>query len=173
VQYWIGIASFTGAAFLLHLGFRHRRRVLALASREELAREHAAAASDPRSLAAMGEIARPIVLLFLGWIGLKTTAAFYMMGGPRHLSVVDLCGFLALLAGYGTLLTLQTRYRLVDAMVVQRARGNGVSELEREVATSAEPGCGATPAAPVSASPAARASPTGPAPARPGGRAAA
>jgi hypothetical protein len=87
-----------------------RRRVLASIGAAELARRRAVALADPRSLSAFGEIARPLVLVGLGWLALKSTLVYLMLDGARVLSLFDLAGFLALLGGYGVWFSVRTAY---------------------------------------------------------------
>ena len=151
MRYWLGAALFAIAAFLAWRAWSHRSAVLALAPRDAVLRRQQLAADDPRSLAAMGEISRPLVLGLLAWTGLKTTAAFAMLDAARYFAWFDLAGFLGLLVGYGTLFHVQTRYRLADARAVREAAA-GAAVVESRAATRpaegeavhAEPAAGAT-----------------------------
>ncbi len=103
----LGAGLFLAAAVFLLQGWALRRRVLAGVGAAEWARHRAAALADPRSMAAFGEIARPLVLFGLAWLGLKSTVLYVLFGGERVLSWFDLGGFLALLAAYGVWFSLR------------------------------------------------------------------
>src|SRR5579883_1598262 len=101
MRYWIGAICLAVAAGLIIKGLRHRRQILSLATREALAAQHAAASADPRSMSAMGEIGRPLVLFFVGWLGVKAGLLYLLFHAGRWLSIIDLAGFYALLYAYG------------------------------------------------------------------------
>src|SRR5579883_1794070 len=121
MRYWIGAICLAVAAGLIIKGLRHRRQILSLATREALAAQHAAASSDPRSMSALGEIGRPLVLFFVGWLAVKAGLLYLLFHAGRWLSIADLAGFYALLYAYGVHLTLHTRYRMEDAIVIRGA----------------------------------------------------
>ena len=110
MRYWTGILLFAGAAFLMRNALARRARVLA-----DRARGRSAPAPGA-SLAALGDVLPPMVILTLAFVGVKTTLAYFAFGGARVLSLFDLLGLHALLAAYGTSLLLATRYR--EATVV-------------------------------------------------------
>lgn len=116
MRYWIGAACFAAAAALTMAAWLHRRRVLAIAPREAIERQRAAALADPRSIASMGEIGRSLVTWFVGYAALKTGFLWFAFHADRYLSLFDLAGFYAALAAYVASITLQTRWRLSDAL---------------------------------------------------------
>jgi hypothetical protein len=109
------------AVGILAWALRHRSRVLALISKDALARYMEKQSEDPHSMFAFGEIVRPIVLFALVWIGAKSIAAYFWMDGPKYLSLFDLGSLLALLASYGYCITVQTRYRMSVALAARGA----------------------------------------------------
>lgn len=117
---WIGIAFFAAAAWLLRAGLVHKRRVLA-ARAAAAARGVVPAEPGLHSVAVFGEIMRPIILFLLAYAAIKTVVLFVMLGGEEVFSLVDLAGALALLAGYGTWMSLRTTYRLSDLAVAAEA----------------------------------------------------
>jgi hypothetical protein len=121
MRYWLGAALLIAAAAFLWSGLRHRARALAIASREAIQAQRAAASADPRSLAALGEIGRPIVLFFVGWVGVKSGLAYLWLDAGRWLSAFDLAAFYALLTAYGVSFTLESRYRMSDALAARAA----------------------------------------------------
>lgn len=115
MRHLIGIALFASGATLLWLALVRRSRILA--------RERAFAAAglpDPRarlhpSLAAVGEIVPPLMVGGLVVVALKLVLAYVMTGAGRWFSLVDLGGFLFLLAAWSTWLVLKTRHRAFPA----------------------------------------------------------
>ncbi|NVO12837.1 MAG: hypothetical protein HXX10_02260 [Rhodoplanes sp.] len=120
MQNWIGTAFFAAAAVLLLAGFAHKRRVLA-ARAAAAARGIVPTEPGLRSVAAFGEIMRPVILFFLAYAGLKTAVLFLVLDGEELLSWFDLAGVLALLAAYGTWMSLRTSYRMSDLAVAEAA----------------------------------------------------
>jgi hypothetical protein len=59
--------------------------------------------------AAMGEIMRPIILFALGFVGLKMTLFYAVLGGQHYMSPLDFGGFLFVLVAYGIWLVLATK----------------------------------------------------------------
>lgn len=104
----IGLALFAVAAALVYAGLAHRRK--ALATRGEAPGEDDDAI-DVNSLSMMGKILPPIIVVVLALVGVKTVFMYFIVGGGRLFSLIDLAGFLALLAGYGTWIVLKTKYR--------------------------------------------------------------
>ncbi len=101
MRYTTGLVMLLIAFGVLAWALRHRRRVLAVVSKDALARYMDKQSDDPHSISAFGEIMRPIVLFALVWIGAKSVAAYFWMDGPKYLSLFDLGSLLALLASSG------------------------------------------------------------------------
>jgi len=105
-----GLVMFAFGGWLFYAARARRERVLA-------ARREAAARGDPEppplhpSLAMIGDIVPGLVKFFLAFTGVKATFFFFALGGGGVFSIVDLAGFLFLLAAYGTWLTIRTSYR--------------------------------------------------------------
>jgi hypothetical protein len=135
MRYWIGAFTFALALALVGYALARRRQVLSVVSEEALTRRLEQLANDPQSLSAFGEIMRPIVWFALAVIGIKSTIAYFWIGGSRILSPFDLAGVLAMLAAYGYFIHVQTRYRLSAVEVVADAGpADGTSaELSRPV----------------------------------------
>ncbi|MFN3231247.1 MAG: hypothetical protein ACE363_03685 [Alphaproteobacteria bacterium] len=111
MHYWLGIPMLVAAAWFVRDALIHRAKARAAGQRPE---EMPAPVNE--SLAAARDIFPPIMIGALVYAGLKACLAFAMFNASEILSIVDLGGFLALLASYGTWLVLRTRYR--DATVV-------------------------------------------------------
>jgi hypothetical protein len=122
MRYTAGALLFACAGVLLWQATRHRRRVLALASPQELAEATRSASATPNSMRAFTAIARGAVLVAIAWIGVKATLAYFWMDGARFASLFDLAGLLAMLAAWGWNVTVRTRYSLVLAEAVNEAR---------------------------------------------------
>jgi hypothetical protein len=118
MQNWIGTAFLAAAAVLLLAGFAHKRKVMA-ARAAAAARGIVPAEPGLRSVAAFGEMMRPVILFFLAYAGLKIVVVFLMLDGEEVLSWFDLAGVLALLAAYGTWMILRTSYRMSDLAVAE------------------------------------------------------
>ncbi len=108
MRHLAGLICLAVAAAFLVAALQQRRRVRAALEAASLA---GIAPAGETSLAAFGEIARPIILFALAYAGLKTTFVYFAFGGAVLFSLFDLGGFLALLAGYGTWISMRTRYR--------------------------------------------------------------
>ncbi|MFZ5558067.1 MAG: hypothetical protein ACOZDY_15335 [Pseudomonadota bacterium] len=131
MAYWTGLVLFAIGGWLAWAGLAHRRRALAL--RGPAAAGAPAARADPRSLAAFGEIMRPVILFALAYLGVKTALAFWWLDAGRYLSLFDLAGFLFLLAGYGTWMVLKTKYpALPPAAAPVPAPAENVLSLQEE-----------------------------------------
>jgi hypothetical protein len=111
VKGWTGLALFAIGAWLAYSGLAQRGRVIS-------ARRGAAARGLPAegpplspSLAMMGEIFPPMICTALVLVGVKMSLVYAMVGENRLFSLLDLAGFLALLAGYGTWIVCTTKFR--------------------------------------------------------------
>jgi hypothetical protein len=123
---WLGIGLFAPSGALLIAGLVKRR-----------ARMEAVVPADAirPEFAAMGEIARPLILIALAFAGLKMSLLYMVLGGQRFLSPLDFAGFLAVLAAYGLWLVLSTkRSRPVSSAAPDR----GATQPPRTVAAAAE-----------------------------------
>jgi hypothetical protein len=100
MQDWLGIGLFALSGALLIAGtVKRRARMEAILPADAIRPE----------FAAMGEIARPLILMALALVGLKMTLFYMVLGGQRFLSPLDFAGFLAVLAAYGLWLVLATK----------------------------------------------------------------
>lgn len=108
---WTGLALFLAGAGLAYAGLAQRGRVLA---RRREAEARGVPEPGPRigpQLAMMGEIFPPMICTVLVLVGVKMSLMYAMVGENRLFNVLDLAGFLALLAGYGTWIVCTTRFR--------------------------------------------------------------
>lgn len=94
------------AAWFIWAGLRRRRDAAALA-----AAGGEAPARHP-SLALLGEIGPSIVNFMLVIAAIQVSAAFMVSDGGGIFSVLDLAGFLLMLAGYGFCVTMKSRHRV-------------------------------------------------------------
>jgi uncharacterized membrane protein len=118
---WTGLLLLAAAAWLVAVALAQRRRVRA-ARREALARgESTADATLHPSLAMLGGILPPLVMLGLAIVAAQIVVAYVVMDGGRIFSLFDLCGFLALLAAYALWLIIKTQYREPAIAVAPRA----------------------------------------------------
>jgi hypothetical protein len=108
---------FAVGAWMLWSALEKRRRVITH-------RRHAAAEGRTTTvkthpgLLAIAAIMQPIVMFALLVSGAMIVGVFFATDLARDYTVVDLCGFLALLAGYGTWFMINTTYRDVARATV-------------------------------------------------------
>jgi hypothetical protein len=65
----------------------------------------------------LGDIVPPLVVTALVFVAIKMSFAYVVLDGGRYFSLLDLGGFLFLLAAYGAWLVLNTRYRELTGAV--------------------------------------------------------
>jgi len=111
----VGLLCFAGGGLLLWQALARKRRALA-------AGPEAAGKLHP-SLQVIGDAVPPIIVTGLVIIGAKMTLAYFVADAGQYLSLLDLAGFLALLAGYGVSVVYRTRYRLAPVAEVRAPRG--------------------------------------------------
>ena len=108
---WTGLALFAIGGWLAYSGLAQRGRVIS-ARRGAAARELPAEGPPlSPSLAMMGEIFPPMICTALVLVGVKMSLVYAMVGENRLFSLLDLAGFLALLAGYGAWIVCTTKFR--------------------------------------------------------------
>lgn len=107
---WIGLGSFLAGSWLIGAAVLRRRRFVGGGHVSPQDREPGARALHP-SLAKIRTAFRPIVVIFLVYVGIKTTLAYFMFDASRYFSIFDLAGFLFLLVAYGTWVVLRMTYR--------------------------------------------------------------
>ncbi len=107
MRYVVGLVFFAFGTALLFSALARRRRVIAAGP----------GAQPPLhpSLRTLADTMPPLIVLALGIVGAKMALAFVVADATRHLSYLDLGGFLFLLAAYGTWVVIRSRYREVPA----------------------------------------------------------
>lgn len=131
MAYWTGVVLFALAAAFLAGGIRHRAAV----RQERVDLGYAASDDTPQrrdptsSIGILGDAVPPIVLAALGFVGIKSVFFFVALGGGIF-TAVDLTGFLAFLAGYGSWMWLRSKYRFAET---------GRAVPERPAVAPAEP----------------------------------
>jgi len=111
----IGIVLIAYGSWLLFGAFAHRRRCMLAPARE----------GDEGSLAILGEVMPPLVMLGLGIGALEVILAYVMVGDSEHFSLLDLVGVLYAIGAYGLWLNFKTRYR-------QRPAGTGGDDAAQD-----------------------------------------
>jgi hypothetical protein len=103
---WMGIGLIALGLGLVAAGFvkRHNR----------IHKPLPAGAIRPE-FAAMGEIARPMILFAVGFFALKMSLFYFVLGGERYLTRLDFAGILFVLAAYSAYVVLATTQRAVAA----------------------------------------------------------
>lgn len=147
MRHWIGVVFFAAAAGFVIAGLAHRRSVLA-ARAAAAARGILPAEPDLRSVAAFGEMMRPVILFFLAYAAVKTVVLFVMLGGEEQLSYFDLAGVLAVLAGYAAFISWRIGYRTSDLAIAESAAAPPVTEGADAAARPAFVGAPANDSAP-------------------------
>ncbi|MGQ0455679.1 MAG: hypothetical protein ACT4OU_01320 [Hyphomicrobium sp.] len=120
MKYWIGASLGVCGAYLFMVAQAHRARVRA--ARTEAVRDGRPAerpvAAD--SVAALGEMVAPVVLVALGWFTLKLCFAYYILQPVAYFTLFDLAGTLALVGGYASWLLAKTHYRMPPELNVSK-----------------------------------------------------
>lgn len=121
MMYWAGVVMFAIGAWLVYRAFAQKSRALQIQAEIAASNGRLAAPELHPSLKTVGTFFPTLMIWFLVYAGLKGTLGWYALDGGRVLSFFDVAGFLFLLTGYGTWLTLTTRYRIVRPVVVAQA----------------------------------------------------
>lgn len=88
---WLGFGLIALGLGLLFAGFvKHRNRL----------RTPVEAGAIRPEFAAMGEIARPLVLFAVGFVALKMSLFYFVLGGDKLLTALDYAGLMFVLAAY-------------------------------------------------------------------------
>ena len=126
MTYWIGAILGSCGIYLLMAARAHRARIrTARAEAMRLGRPvEMPIAAD--SVAALGEMATPLVIIALGWFTLKICVAFYILQPVAYFTLFDLAGTLVLVGGYASWLVAKSRYRMPDL----RAQPEAVIEVD-------------------------------------------
>ncbi len=103
---WLGIGLIALGMGVAAAGFVKRRNRMNLPL--------SAGAIRPE-FAAMGEIARPLILFAVGFFALKMALFYFVLGGERYLTRLDFGGILFVLASYSGYVVLATSKRSVVA----------------------------------------------------------
>jgi hypothetical protein len=110
MKYWPGLIMLAVGGYLFYSALHKRNR--AVAHRQQAAAEgKTTAISTHPGLLAIAAIMQPIILFALLVAGAMTIGVFVATDLARDYSVVDLVGFLVLLAGYGTWFMINTTHR--------------------------------------------------------------
>lgn len=114
MKYWIGSLLGAYGLYLLVAAQAHRTRIVK--ARLEAIRLNRSQPKpiDPHSVAALGEMVAPMVMIALAWLTLKLCFAYYWLNTNGLLSPLDLAGTIVLIVGYATWLNAKTKYRMPD-----------------------------------------------------------
>ncbi|MGE0857596.1 MAG: hypothetical protein AB7I01_02695 [Gammaproteobacteria bacterium] len=97
MRHLIGLVLCSYGLWLLYGALRHRR-------------SHALAPATG-TLAILGDIMPPLVIMGIGIAALEVVLAYAMVGDSALFSLFDLVGVLFVLASYGAWILVKTRYR--------------------------------------------------------------
>lgn len=112
MKYWIGSMLGAYGLYLLIAAQAHRTRIMAARSEAIHFNRLQTRPIEPHSVAALGEMVAPMVMIALAWLTLKLCFAYYWLNTKDLLSLLDLAGTLILIAGYASWLSAKTKYRL-------------------------------------------------------------
>ncbi len=108
MQDWLGMALFAlGLGLIVSAVFKRRSRLRTILPAGELRPEYAA----------MGQVARPLVLFFVALFALKMSLFYFVLGGQKYLTGLDFAGVLFVLASYAGWLVAATTRRRIAAPV--------------------------------------------------------
>ena len=108
---WTGLLLLAAAVWLIHMSLGQRRRVQTARRAAAERGESAEPATLHPSLAMLGDILPPLVMLALAIVAAQIVLAYVVMGGGRLFSLFDLVAFLLLLAAYAFWMIVKTQYR--------------------------------------------------------------
>jgi hypothetical protein len=114
MKYWIGSLLGAYGLYLLVAAQAHRTRIVEARSEAIRLNRVQPKPIDPHSVAALGEMVAPIVMIALAWLTLKLCFAYYWLNTNGTLSPLDLAGTIVLIVGYATWLHVKTKYRMPD-----------------------------------------------------------
>ncbi|MFN0218714.1 MAG: hypothetical protein ACKVP4_07885 [Hyphomicrobium sp.] len=117
MKYWIGAILGACGAYLFLAAQAHRARIRAARADAVRLGRTAERPIAADSVAALGEMVTPIVLIALGWFTLKLCFAYYILSPVNYFTLFDLIGTLVLVAGYASWLVAKTHYRMPDLSV--------------------------------------------------------
>jgi Ca2+/Na+ antiporter len=113
MSFWIGLICLAvGLGFILNAR-AHKKAALAERARRKVETGEDAPAKLHPSLEVMADVGPALVGVFLFMTGLMSTAAFMALPRVAWFSLLDLAGFLALLAAYGHWISVCSEYRFV------------------------------------------------------------
>jgi hypothetical protein len=106
---WIGAVSFVAGSWLIGVAVLRRRRLVGAGHISPRDGDARLRELHP-SLARIRTAFRPFVFIFLVYVGIKTTLAYFLFDASRYFSIFDLAGFLFLLAAYATWVILRMKH---------------------------------------------------------------
>jgi hypothetical protein len=108
----LGLAFFLVAAYFFMGSYAQRKKVRLARAELEKDGPIVEKSLDPNSMAALGEIATPIVQAGLWLVAIKFCAAYYLLDAGRFISLFDLAGIVTVLLAYGIWLSSMTKFRM-------------------------------------------------------------
>ena len=125
---WMGIGLIALGFGLVAAGFLKRRNRI---------RNPLPAGAIRPEFAAMGEIARPLILFAVGFFALKMSLFYFLLGGERYLTRLDFAGILFVLATYSVYVVLATKPRPVHAAEPVAAGADDAADLRPDLRRAA------------------------------------
>ena len=123
MAYLVGLAFIAIGALFVWAGFTHKKRSQAEEARLiAQSRDGKIGALHP-SLSMLADFAPSLTVFSLGAFALMLTAAFFAVNALKWLSLFDLAGMYAMVAGYGYWMYMKTRHRSVETLRALAERG--------------------------------------------------
>jgi hypothetical protein len=116
IAYVVGAVFLAMAAVFAFAGYQHRRASMAEAARLKALNPKVDLERLHPSLSMLADFAPTLTIFSLVIMAATITVAFFAGGALKWLSVFDLAGILAAVAGYGYWMTMKTKYRSVETL---------------------------------------------------------
>jgi hypothetical protein len=122
MAYFVGLAFLIIAAAFAWAGRRHKAISVAEEARLRAERPDGKIGELHPSLSMLADFAPSLTIFTLVAFALTITVAFFAVDGLRWLTLFDLAGMYAMVAGYGYWMYMKTRHRSVETMRALAAR---------------------------------------------------
>ncbi len=114
MAYFVGLAFLTLGLILIWSGYSHKKASVAEAARIRAEHGEAKQAALHPSLSMLVDFAPSLTIFSLFLIAGGLTIAFFAVNAQRHITLFDLGGMHAAIAGYGYWIAMKTKYRSVE-----------------------------------------------------------
>lgn len=122
MAYFVGLTFLALGLILVWSGYTHKKASLAEAARIRAEHGEARPADLHPSLSMLVDFAPPLTIFSLFLIAGGLTIAFFAVNAQRHITLFDLGGMHAAIAGYGYWVAMKAKYRSVETQRSALAR---------------------------------------------------